>query len=803
MSKPTGISYMEVNITNNSGIEDSQLYIFLQSQTQIYQINNQLASVFNTPKPDQTAAPSVTLSELKNSDGTYSLYINSDNKLKSGRLYFSNSASAVQITQSGGEVTAINGPSPTADFIFDFVELTLNAGSDINLDTTQIDQFGVPITVQVSPNDPNFPNGTGIIIGDSRKTVIDNFNTLCSKLGFADYAPCATTSQSIPRLLGPQHVIDSQTTQTQLTGDLAITTSGNTYTGTFTISTGGTGSVKVGQFASGPGIPAVATVQSVQSSTITISGTKSSFGTNSSYQKVEIVFYERSATTLSTCMDNAIYNFFKHYEQNTLYLVANGTNSGTEIYAGKVKTDFILPSGLTDINGNADTQYTVFEFTGTGYKYNAATNELTKLAAPASGQSNVYQVFYPYFSTNCSESPNSNDLTPQGPPPPPEWWNAGWGANVSTAKKYGGPLGNINTISPASQMVLACAGVFGDSSYQNWAYHNLSGFELQDDTVLGNLENQVVTMLNRGISPNAEGINNLHTRVGFINSNDIGPIDLKNVQNFSQTKPVALIQTPSSAITTIKLSDVVANDSSYKKLSNPKGFVGANTSGKIYFQGTHIQNFTIDEKNAGVLTAVPNTSPSNTVSRISFDPTNAELSFFWESAVDLGNTQAEITCSFGPVLDGHYATLHLLDPNSPAQAVTFSCDIGTDNTNIVEGMEMTTLSQFSQPMTVYYSANNGGKSLILHSPIPFKPFNTGILLFSNFYPLKDNEPLGEWNIYSYYFHNGVLGLDIPTIDGRGYAFPFDDNGGYSSDLTLNLGSNNPTGILDITLNKVI
>lgn len=674
-------SYLTFTITNNTGLPDTALYVFLQSQTQIYQITGQVAAPVTSPADGN--APSVTLFQLKNSDGTYSFYVDSTQQLTSGRLYFSDSATAVQISGTN----SINGPSPDTNFNFDFVEFTLNAGSAINLDTTQIDQFGMPITVQVNPADTSFPNGTGTILEMSRAGIIKNFKTFTKNASFKAYADCAPavtsgTPYPVDRLLGPQHVLDNQMPQTQLEGTISNASVNKTqpWTAQFNVSGNWAGGATVlvanalqGNMAAGAGIPAGATVVSNTSDTVQLTSYIAPFSDTSN--TLSLAFYTApTGSSLHSVFDAAIFELFDYYKKNTLYLAANGTNSGMEIYSGQVITDFTLPSGLTDINGNADTEYIVFQFTGTGYRYNAANNTLTALPALPAGQTNVYQVFYPYFSTNMFMP-----VLGTNPVPPPVWWKPGWGAAIPVSD--GGPLGNLNFISPASQMVFACNGVFADNAYQAYAYSSSTSTQLQDETVLGNIQNQLVTMLNRGINPGALLKSNLYQKIGYVAASDINPNNLGN----------------------------------------------------------------------------------------------------------------------------NYATLHILDPNNPAQPYTFTGNLGNTTAGIEVGMQMTTLANFSQPFYVHSIVDT--TTIIIYSPIAFNPttgtgaFNTGILSFGFFYPFgKDNAPIGNWNAYAYYFHNGDLGKHIPTIDGRGYAFPFDDNGGYSSDLQVNFTTGTPAVTVDITLN---
>lgn len=788
-------TYIKVSITNNSNIKDTDLFIFLQSQTQIYQISttDQRATVA-TPasstsgKPVTSDAPSISLANLKVGND-YVFYIDQSQNLKSGRMYFSDSQSAVQITSTNGVLGSINGPAPTAPFTFDFVELTIKGNNEVNLDTTQIDQFGIPITVQVSPVDSNFANGTGIVAGTKRSSVISNFKTLCTNAAFAPYSDCV---QPIPakgsiaashRMIGPQHLIDNLITPSQLDGDITgAASAGGKNTATFTLS-----NVKqsfgaiTGWLVAGPGVPPGAVVKAVVGKTqLTL---ESSTGTFTNLTGAALWFYKKPTASIINSMDDAIYQMFKYYQTHTLYMVANGTKSGMEIYKGQVKTDFTLPGGLTDINGNTGTQYTVFEFTGTGYRYDDASNALTAVPGLAAGETNVYQVFYPYFSTNCEKMPNSTAL----PPAPPIWFQKGWGANIPTTPTAG-PLGDINIVSPATQMALGCAGTFADSAYQQYAYSASTTHKLQDDTILGNIENQLVTMLNRGISPETgSGNNNLELRLGYITHGGLGPIDLSKLTPYAATSPTSPTKT-AGATTTYKLSNPAST-----------GVPLETVTGKLYLAGTAVQTFTVDAAGNGDF--VKSGSPTNYATGLTYDAGTSSLTIDWYNAVGISGVTAEISFSYGPILSDRYATLELLDPNTPKVSIAFTNDLGKDSTNIEIGMQMTTTSEFSQPMEVYF-VNADKTSIILHSPMPFQAFNAGVLLFSNFYPISGGVPEGAWNTYSYYFHNGNAGQNIPTIDGRGYAFPFDDNGGYSSDLDVTMTATTAVSI-DVTLNETV
>lgn len=799
-SVPT--AYAEVKITNHTSLNASALYLFVQSQTQIYQLTNVrttqspfwLASSVTSPSTGN--APSVTLNQLPaNPDGSLSFYLDSTDQLTSGRIYFSDSAAAVQIGSGG----SINGPSPTASFNFDFVELTLNAGATINLDTSQVDQFGMPIRVETTPVDPNFTQGTGIVPTTSRGTVIENFSDLTAQTAFSAYGDCidripaAAGGHAVARIIAPQHVIGNQCPQTKLAGTLSSAAKdADKWTATFTAT--GTWDttwntpptsldLTAGWQVSGAGLPANSVIASLSGTTVQLSSNTGAF---TDHTNVDLAFYPAPATALATLFDDALHRLFKYYHTHTLYLVANGAGSGTgsgmEIYAGEVITDYQLPAGITDINGGTGTSYTVFKFTGTGYTYNQANNTLSATTAPGAGKTNVYHVFYPYFSTNYAHSPNNNELTPGGPPPPPAWWAPGWNAG----------LGNLNFISPASQMVFACDGVFGDSAYQQAAFQAITGQELQDVTILGNLENQLVTLLNRGIAPDTGSTNgNLHLRTGYVTANDFNPTDPSVRHSYADPAPAG----PSSTLgasTTYTLTAPPPNNA----------ILEDTISGDLYIGSAKVQSFTVSA--GGTFTFNPATvssGPYATGGQVSLG-TSPSITIDWSVPPDA--TSAKFAYDYSPRLGDHYATLHLVNPYGQHKYTFVSGDLGPSSNlsgGLTPGMQMTTTANFSQPMELH--AVKDESTVIIYSPLVFNTtqgaFNTGILTFGDFYPLNNEPPTGTWNGYAYYFHNGNLGEQVPTIDGRGYAFPFDDNGGYSSDIDIALKTTNPTATVAIDL----
>lgn len=380
-------NFVSVLISNNTGISDSDLYVFVTDGNNNFYL---LDAANNYQATAQSAACSILLSDLPlSSTGVYEFYISSALNITGGRIWFTTSSTALTQGTKG-----IVQPTATADFVFDFVELAttapvLNTSGNANIDTTQVDALGIPITVFVNPttngltfpppmptaaptasSTDKYPNVIGIVPWMALNKIIDGFTSNIAGTAYAPFSVCNWKSGSVQRFVAPFHLI-------------------NNYS----------------------------------------SGTTSS--------------------TLATFLDTAIYSFFKYYMTNSLVLqdpVSLNKFTGT-----------VTTVQTTDINGGNST-YNVLQFTGSGETFN---------------------MYFPYFTTNCSAFPGvlatGVDLAP-----PPSWWS-----------------GNLPESMPATAMVLACAGTFSDSTFQTG---------VTNTTLLGNLENQVGSLLTRGLTP---AINNL------------------------------------------------------------------------------------------------------------------------------------------------------------------------------------------------------------------------------------------------------------------------------------------------------
>lgn len=741
-SLPAG-NYFEVSIVNNThannngsgsdnGVSNDDLYISLVSQTQAYnftQYTNSAAQtvyVATVDTPSGSSVASIPVSQLQNGiDNTLGFYVHvydtAPIAFTGGRIYFSTQQDAVPY--AGG---LPGGIAPDASFAFDFVEFTVDAATNqLNLDTTQVDQFGMPIYLQVSPVVPDFADGTGIIQTQTRAGVISAFQS-CTKDGtFAAYGGAVVTTP--PRLLAPQHVID-----------------GNP---------GGT-------------------------------------------------------TALQQTFDAALYNLFNYYYSgtgggsNTLYLTGNGSN-GAEIFSGQVIANF----SCQDMNDNTGT-YTVFQFTGSGYYYNGADATLT---AVSSGGGATYQIFYPYFANNTTNSSNASLSSGSDAP---YWFGQFSGTNV----KYNLPL------TSAGRMAFGASGVFADNVSQQAYYQAQNSLPGNFDPVmLGNLENQLVTMLNRGISPDAGGTTNMHLRTGSNTANDLIYADLLQAQN-GATGKIDCPQIPSSAITSCQASSIL----SAAEVPAGNTVLWNQVSGTIYMtpsgsKTTYSQTFAADPNDITqpFTLGAPTASAPNALQSVTYDnvtngvPTS--IYFNWESAVDLDTAtiKAEFSIEYAPATtEAHYATLHLFSPYGKTQLTFQSGNLGpTSNfsTNLVgatngipeSGMTVTGIG-LSNPTYVYQASTTNPDAITIYSPQALSPINTNILAFSNFYPTDaQGDPVGAWNAYAAFFHTGLNGSAAPTVDGKGYAFAFDDNGGYSSDITVQLpattADSNPVTTLSLTL----
>lgn len=550
-------SYVTIRISNNtqqnssaSGLTDSAIYLFLTQEAINTAWSIDSATGIAAPLPPGTLAPAFTLSDLVAAGG--SIQFDASVQVPSARLYFSSAANAVSL--SGG---AVSGPTAgTAEFFYDFVEFALTcttpgatadqAPNSLNIDTTQVDQLGIPNTLHTTPADPNFASGSGIVATLDRQTLISNYQAMAVGMlaPFADCVfPLGSSASAALRLLNPSDVVGGQMLATGLQGSIATSGSAGAWQATFTITGPGVtpptnGGLGVGMPVSGPFLPAGTTVGSLpgypSGNSVVMASTATTNPFAASAGPVQLFFVTPPTTALATYFDEAIDNFFAWYLKYPDTLQVEQNNNGDHTYTGNV----VQIDGVTNIDGNCN-NYTVLQFTG--------------------GNSEVYNLYYPFFSTNAP----AGKCTPFGTavPPPPAWW-----------APQQPPAPSLMYYAPPSLMVFGASGVFADNIQQPpYAAYNSSA-------VLGAIEKVVVTALARGyattwqclkgsIMPNSPAttatviLNAGTTTVGLVDQMDMASFQISNipmtasipvgspVSNFSVSSPLDILPTTLGLLT--------------------------------------------------------------------------------------------------------------------------------------------------------------------------------------------------------------------------------------------------------------
>jgi hypothetical protein len=465
-------STLDIQITDNTGPlpDGAQLYLLLEANKQYYTINTDGTITAAGP---HGATPTALASITSKVNGRTT--ITTTETLSSARLYFTTSATMTAQPAAGGNA-----------FYYDYVEPTFLA-SKLNVDTSQVDQFGMPITIQVIPGDPAHTSGSGVNSGITRQQIIEKFKE--EMVGrFAAYQDSVTVVGGDPlhQILAPQHVINGQyqaaAVQQAASTSASIAPAGGSAGGwlaTITVPTALGGQVKQGSFVSGPFIPAGTYVQSIsadktQLTVVNTGGSSNPFqaqtvtptvgGTGLNFIPVPAGGFTGLASWFGPTWQstahlndgNAIDDFFAFYKTNTFWQEDNGTTS-VVLYEGKV-----TQITATDINGQTST-YAVLQF---------------KDAATPPADTGTYNIFYPYFTTNSpvgKQDPFGKDV-----PPPPAYFT------------LGNSLQALVNYMPPSEMIFGAAGVFADQKAQAVLYPS------QNQTVLADLQRDVAAALIRG-----------------------------------------------------------------------------------------------------------------------------------------------------------------------------------------------------------------------------------------------------------------------------------------------------------------
>jgi len=413
-------------------------------------------------------------------------------------------APAVTIGLVGGEVqvTASGSATSAASYIYDFAEFAItpvakSSNWQLTVDTTQVDQFGLPYRLQTTPADAINAAGSGTISTVSRAAIFANYTaamTAAELTPFLDsVVPGASAGDPPLRLLSPQDVIVQQAAenkplQTPVDSVGSLGGSQGAWTAQLNVPVGTAGQLLTGGgqltgtfYAFGGLLPAGTLVTAAvpspdpatQPDTITVQ-TASPATTNpfSTATGQFVTIYTPPTTELNSWFGpavgsttnvndgNAIDDFFAFWKARPGQLRLEVTGqSGATVYSGTVTT--IQQHSSADPTGPA-IDYAVLQMTGGTH-----------------GES--YNIFYPYFTTNSPAA--KTDPFGNAVPAPPVWMFPGdylAGGNESP-----------------SQMVFAADGVFANSALAlpgappTGAYTGIA-------TALGSLENQIVTALARG-----------------------------------------------------------------------------------------------------------------------------------------------------------------------------------------------------------------------------------------------------------------------------------------------------------------
>lgn len=191
------IPYVEFNITNNSGateLSDPYISLFATVSGVTANFYVDVSSGIATFNKSSKGSDVFKLSSLANPV----IYIDSSIDATAGRIYFSTDSKVVTSDTQPDVVTA--------DFYFDWVEYAIVGGSNkLVANTTQVDQFGFPIKLTVSPADTNFGATAGSLM--DRSTLLTTYKSDVS----AEYKDCLypvpNSTKSYYRIMSPNQAI--------------------------------------------------------------------------------------------------------------------------------------------------------------------------------------------------------------------------------------------------------------------------------------------------------------------------------------------------------------------------------------------------------------------------------------------------------------------------------------------------------------------------------------------------------------------------------------------------------------------
>lgn len=406
---------------------------------------------------NETIVPTFTLFKANSVLGTKTNLIISNSpsgRLNAFRIVFSIGKAPVIDIHNGQPYFpgASNSSDPNDDIIYDFVEFTQRSAPNdgvLFINTTQVDQVGIPFEMQTVPTDSIKTNGVGItksyttLKTDYASYIKDRIPASVSNNPTIDaFTALAMTN----RILNPADAITNPPGGTALPSldtffDVALTTFYNKYIGagnTYILN-------RNGYCFSGQ----------------TITGySPASYSYNGTCTGASIII----PPTITTCL------------QSGMKVTGTGVNDGTTISAVKVDsngTTVTLSTAGVPQTTTSDYKFTVID-TYTVLQLTEITSAID--TTPVSG-GQVYQIYAPYFGgddypTNFPIEDNSSRATPPTPP----WIDQ----------------------NSAGRMVFGNLGAFADGSFQANA-KQLTGTNAGAQILL-DIENTIVSAFNRGVA---------------------------------------------------------------------------------------------------------------------------------------------------------------------------------------------------------------------------------------------------------------------------------------------------------------
>ena len=444
-------------------------------------------------------------------------------------MYFSMDGGDPLVLTINGD-GSVNNPTPNASY-FDFIEFTVNAPNNpvgnLNIDTTNVDQFGVPITIKVDPT-----SGSDQTVGaaETRKKIIDAFKTFTSDTN-DPYAICLWPTGSGDygsyRILNPSGLFDEvnpgiqpiQVKTTLQDSISAIDTVISVYctsafpdpsVAPFTIQidsevmtvthgvfdpttqyTNWTVTRGVGATGHNSATPVYQTdpVMTISQTTMTV-GANAGFPPSGSFY---VLVGEEIIQVSSLKQENLDHTFTYNVARHQFGTTATAHDNGDPVYYSS-KRDLALNTTFNVAIDNLFTKYVTTDphYTGPLQIFsNADGNDRTYSGTVINSgagtpyyfhficdqdSSITYDVYYPFFTDN-------------------KYFWAGYTPALTPAHSPAEAAGaDLNQSSP-TEMVFSNNGGFADNSFRKATYPTAD-----QQKVLGDLENQIVAALNRGVA---------------------------------------------------------------------------------------------------------------------------------------------------------------------------------------------------------------------------------------------------------------------------------------------------------------